>query len=290
VYNPNLGRWMNLDPIGFTAGDVNLYRAVSNSPVVRLDPTGLADKVEITWGPQPLNTEMADLNWTVRNPIPPKIQGLKITSHVRFRWKTWNQMTFCVAPPSVVGSYEFWFDGMPTLGAFQFHLSPNHGSNMGSKNTSPFWPIFDGPTVSDKERQYRQYIADSLGTHGSRGELEILIDYRGYTDACAEKFNDPIKGDEDTGPVNEPTFFDEPPGVKNERYYIPNWIRAKSGLRTNHPWLDSEPKLWSTKKPVWEYVKKLSVEWHPKSGGTSGSYRLSDGDEIADSDFERLPR
>ncbi len=40
-YSPNLGRWLQADPTGFTAGDTNLYRFVGNSPVSATDPTGL---------------------------------------------------------------------------------------------------------------------------------------------------------------------------------------------------------------------------------------------------------
>jgi RHS repeat-associated protein len=39
-YDPSTGRWMSQDPLGFDAGDSNLYRYVSNSPVANLDPSG----------------------------------------------------------------------------------------------------------------------------------------------------------------------------------------------------------------------------------------------------------
>jgi RHS repeat-associated protein len=42
-YSPTLGRWVNLDPIRYEAGDVNLYRALGNSVTNRLDPSGLDD-------------------------------------------------------------------------------------------------------------------------------------------------------------------------------------------------------------------------------------------------------
>jgi RHS repeat-associated protein len=48
-YSPTLGRWVELDPLGFRAGDVNLYRYVSDSPVNLLDPFGLdAKNVKVT--------------------------------------------------------------------------------------------------------------------------------------------------------------------------------------------------------------------------------------------------
>jgi len=41
-YNPNTGRFLSEDPIGFRGGDTNLYRYVSNKPVTLTDPMGLA--------------------------------------------------------------------------------------------------------------------------------------------------------------------------------------------------------------------------------------------------------
>ncbi len=40
-FSPNLGRWLQDDPIGFEAGDANLYRFVGNSPTDYTDPSGL---------------------------------------------------------------------------------------------------------------------------------------------------------------------------------------------------------------------------------------------------------
>jgi RHS repeat-associated protein len=42
-YDPHVGRFISEDPIGFDAGDVNLYAYVGNNPVVRIDPSGLWD-------------------------------------------------------------------------------------------------------------------------------------------------------------------------------------------------------------------------------------------------------
>ncbi|MFV0416426.1 MAG: RHS repeat-associated core domain-containing protein [Chthoniobacterales bacterium] len=41
AYNVTLGRFQQIDPIGFAAGDVNLYRYVANNPINLWDPLGL---------------------------------------------------------------------------------------------------------------------------------------------------------------------------------------------------------------------------------------------------------
>jgi RHS repeat-associated protein len=41
-YDASVGRWISEDPIGFAAGDVNLYRYVGNMPTGYVDPSGLS--------------------------------------------------------------------------------------------------------------------------------------------------------------------------------------------------------------------------------------------------------
>ncbi|GEM_PF-2594638 len=47
-YDANTGRWINQDPLGFDAGDANLYRYVGNNPPNATDPSGL-DVYGIPW-------------------------------------------------------------------------------------------------------------------------------------------------------------------------------------------------------------------------------------------------
>jgi RHS repeat-associated protein len=43
--DPTTGRWTTQDPLGFAAGDANLYRYVGNTPTTFLDPSGL-DRID----------------------------------------------------------------------------------------------------------------------------------------------------------------------------------------------------------------------------------------------------
>ena len=40
-YDPKVGRWLSQDPLGFAAGDGNLYRYVGNAPTRSGDPSRL---------------------------------------------------------------------------------------------------------------------------------------------------------------------------------------------------------------------------------------------------------
>src|SRR5262249_49496098 len=42
-YDAATGRWISQDPLGFDAGDSNLYRYVNNRPTQYTDPTGKAE-------------------------------------------------------------------------------------------------------------------------------------------------------------------------------------------------------------------------------------------------------
>jgi RHS repeat-associated protein len=43
VLCPECGRFLQTDPVGYSAGDLNLYAYVGNDPLNRVDPTGLSD-------------------------------------------------------------------------------------------------------------------------------------------------------------------------------------------------------------------------------------------------------
>jgi RHS repeat-associated protein len=47
-YDSATGRWISLDPMGFDAGDSNLYRYVNNQPTDTIDPGGLFEITTLT--------------------------------------------------------------------------------------------------------------------------------------------------------------------------------------------------------------------------------------------------
>ncbi|MEM9828735.1 MAG: RHS repeat-associated core domain-containing protein, partial [Planctomycetota bacterium] len=51
-YDADTGRWISQDPIGFAAGDANLYRYVGNGPTNATDPSGLEEFQPINLIPQ----------------------------------------------------------------------------------------------------------------------------------------------------------------------------------------------------------------------------------------------
>jgi RHS repeat-associated protein len=50
-YDPKIGRWIEQDPLGFDAGDTNLYRYVHNEPSNAGDPSGLFEGLYATYIP-----------------------------------------------------------------------------------------------------------------------------------------------------------------------------------------------------------------------------------------------
>ena len=62
-----MGRWVTRDPIGYDAGDMNLYQYVGGMPLVGLDPDGEKCRLFATTGGKVNTRVMAWVKWT-----PPK--------------------------------------------------------------------------------------------------------------------------------------------------------------------------------------------------------------------------
>jgi RHS repeat-associated protein len=64
-YDPLVGRFIGEDPIGFGAGDINLYRYVGNQPINFIDSFGLQSRSRYPLGHN--NPECIDLAETIKN-------------------------------------------------------------------------------------------------------------------------------------------------------------------------------------------------------------------------------
>jgi RHS repeat-associated protein len=49
-YDPDLGRFLNRDPLGLAGGDLNLYRYAANNPLTKVDPFGLYTFIDVHTG------------------------------------------------------------------------------------------------------------------------------------------------------------------------------------------------------------------------------------------------
>ena len=104
----SLGRWMQEDPIGFDAGDGDLYRYVGNDPVNVIDPTGL-DSIQIP-----------DFLHKPGQPDPAFPFRPKGTSANDFDPRNWPPESPWLPPPLVLGPYDIDWNSPPTTPAEQW--------------------------------------------------------------------------------------------------------------------------------------------------------------------------
>jgi RHS repeat-associated protein len=79
-YDYALGRWVSEDPMGYAAGDANLYRYVGNNPVNGVDPNGLRILVKTCQG---FGLDIQSLSWALLNAF--KGEGINDISDVNLQ-------------------------------------------------------------------------------------------------------------------------------------------------------------------------------------------------------------
>jgi hypothetical protein len=69
MYDPGIGRWLGQDPLGFDAGDPNLYRYSGNAPTNAVDPSGMYPNTSLSRG------EIGDIYWEYFNQTSGTMSG-----------------------------------------------------------------------------------------------------------------------------------------------------------------------------------------------------------------------
>jgi hypothetical protein len=76
MFDPTLGRWIEEDPEGFSAGDTNLYRYVGDNPTDETDPSGMQAVGTAKPPPKPsdvVGTDKPSPSGPLPNSEPPKL-------------------------------------------------------------------------------------------------------------------------------------------------------------------------------------------------------------------------
>jgi RHS repeat-associated protein len=86
-YNPDIGRFLQTDPLGFDAGDMNLFRYCGNDPINRSDPLGLhdlGDEWELAaWNRVSDNGHNHDFDYDVRYGMTDDLLGWEAASYMK---------------------------------------------------------------------------------------------------------------------------------------------------------------------------------------------------------------
>ena len=166
-YSPALGRWTQTDPIGFEAGDLNIYRYEGNSPGDELDPSGLEGSFwDSGWWPWNWLDDTIDDAQTIINAGSTVDNNFK--RNVGYRWDPFDPK----ASP-VVDAGSIYPGGKPLTkgtaklcetaakigaaagGMYGPKLSPGYGivgsGGGGSKNSGLLPRVTTGPVKSPRQ-------------------------------------------------------------------------------------------------------------------------------------------
>jgi RHS repeat-associated protein len=110
TYNPKIARWLSRDPLGFAAGDVNIYRYVANRTILVVDSTGL------TYGAGPFIFDPPIGSW---QPCSPNDSMTHIT------YRTPQTVEFNVRSNETGPCCVFGDNGV-SPGAYRCHLRVTH--------------------------------------------------------------------------------------------------------------------------------------------------------------------
>ncbi len=177
-YDARTGRFVSEDPIGFTAGDPNLYRYVGNSPTNATDPSGLIDPA-VAAGRQ----------------ATPKLEGLaRPTCMVCHGRPASEQVPFEKLPPDARAMIMRWGGG--SYGPFQPLLEGVH------ENVT-------GPTI-DYAQQYSKNWAETVERFHKRNQW--FLKNNNWNLPLADRWDFATEALRDATTIAEPALIALPAG------------------------------------------------------------------------------
>jgi RHS repeat-associated protein len=148
-YDPKAGRWQTQDPLGFAAGDSNLYRYVKHEVVNVTDPTGFC--LEEQQGPQ----KGQKLKLTAEDTGPPKAQPNGGFRWI-LKWKLVGGKSNMQTGGWVVQRLT-WTWTVKTIGG------TDNRPNYVKKARSPYWEAFQVPPNEVYSQKDDWFLVPGLG-------------------------------------------------------------------------------------------------------------------------------
>ncbi|OWK34780.1 RHS repeat-associated core domain-containing protein [Fimbriiglobus ruber] len=271
MFDPSLGRWLTEDPVGYDAGDPNLYRFVGNDPTDLVDPSGLAPeaksgiKIKVVQGQDTQGQHTyptATANWSIDG-MPALPANLTYVTLVDMKWKI-GTCDKCdkKGETTAEGGYKMWFAGVDVYSKPKggVNLGPKHGGqnefNNGNNKVAGY-PSFEN------QAQLDQYLANSFGVQGTQGTLSITVTVRGFSGLQLAGFNPKLKK-EYAGPTESPGSMPNP-GARPAGGVWPSVPTMPNRLRDWRPrqladWTDQPPPFWGGKNDF-EYSQSATLTW-----------------------------
>jgi len=186
-YDLSTGRWMSVDPIGFEADDMNLYRYVGNGVTVSVDPTGA-----IHW----------DTNWPPRTTLEPRCQSPRQRPTVG---RGDLLVTVYVRQPRS-GHRDTFRKGLTDYGHAFVRVAGYDDSGTFREQTRGFYPTQPWEAVNEQPQRGR-VNNDAGSPHNVKYEF-LVRDSRGRGGPTLEEMFD-FKEQYDDNSATQPYDFDD---------------------------------------------------------------------------------
>ena len=196
-YDASTGQWISEDPIGFEAGDENLYRYTGNHPIASLDYFGLLTEKDVK-SIDPLSTLWDDLfsldtrefgvyweNAVTSNPFP----ILGVPTRVRGKWEGYMIGSVSTDEDSLCTRVGFTYEALFSLAlvwGMAYNTPPLKTLKPQTTNKSPTkaWTKKEKDAQKEATQRAKKRIDDI--NSGKRGERPLPVDVSGASSSNSD--------------------------------------------------------------------------------------------------------